>query len=215
MNGLSEISYNHCTKRCIFNASHFQEDTPMQISQIPGLLAFTNKDKFDQNLMEYERRTGKKLVPKTYSVPRQLRELEARMEQENYSKFYIYKKAVSARGKGIKLVRSPHDVDNETGIVQEYLTNTVLIDGYKFDMRVYVLLTSVDPALGYLYTDGIVRFATHAFSMPTDANKNDVKMHLTNAAVNSENHIAQKLANGQDSKWSLKRLFKYLAQHQK
>ena len=85
------------------------------------------------------------------------------MAAENYSKFYIFKKAVSSRGRDIRLVRRPEELESAVGIAQDYLTDMVLINGYKFDMRVYVLLTSVDPALGYLFSDGIVRFASHPF----------------------------------------------------
>lgn len=44
--------------------------------------------------------------------------------------------------------------------------NPYLIDSLKFDMRVYVLITCINPLRVYLYNDGIVRFATE--SNPSD-----------------------------------------------
>lgn len=36
----------------------------------------------------------------------------------------------------------------------------MLIDNLKFDFRVYVLITCIQPLRVYLYKDGLVRFAT-------------------------------------------------------
>ena len=42
-------------------------------------------------------------------------------------------------------------------IVQSYIPNPLLINGYKFDFRLYVLVTSINPLRIYLYKDGMVR----------------------------------------------------------
>ena len=43
-------------------------------------------------------------------------------------------------------------------IVQSYIPNPLLIHGYKFDFRLYVLVTSINPLRIYLYKDGMVRW---------------------------------------------------------
>ena len=43
-------------------------------------------------------------------------------------------------------------------IVQSYIQNPFLINGYKFDFRIYVLVTSINPLRIYLYKDGLVRY---------------------------------------------------------
>jgi len=60
-----------------------------------------------------------------------------------------------------------------------------LIDGYKFDLRLYVLVTSVDPLKIFFFQDGIARFASERYSN-SSINFNDKKnmlSHLTNYSL--------------------------------
>lgn len=51
-------------------------------------------------------------------------------------------------------------------VVSRYISNPMLINGLKFDLRIYVLVTSFDPSLrAYVYHEGLVRFATEPFSL--------------------------------------------------
>ena len=42
-------------------------------------------------------------------------------------------------------------------VCQVYLTKPLLIDGYKFDMRIYVLVTACDPFRIYMFDGSSVR----------------------------------------------------------
>ena len=71
-------------------------------------------------------------------------------------------------------------------IIQRYLWKPFLIDGYKFDLRLYVLVTSVDPLKIFFFNKGIARFASGKYSM-NSINFNDKKsmyIHLTNYSIN-------------------------------
>lgn len=72
-------------------------------------------------------------------------------------------------------------------MVQRYLSRPFLIDGLKFDLRIYVLVAGVDPLRVFIFREGLGRFATETYVAPNKENMEDVCMHLTNYAINKEN----------------------------
>ena len=51
-------------------------------------------------------------------------------------------------------------------LVQKYIANPFLVEGYKMDIRVYVIATSFDPLRLYMHDDGLIRFATEKYHTP-------------------------------------------------
>jgi len=68
------------------------------------------------------------------------------------------------------------------GIIQLYLTNPLLIEGYKFDIRCYMLVARTWPSYVVLYHPGYCRMTLKPFSMSLESLE-DSSIHLTNAAV--------------------------------
>lgn len=62
-----------------------------------------------------------------------------------------------------------------------------LIDGLKFDLRIYVLVAGIDPLRIFVYEEGLARFATEEYRAPRSENLDNKFMHLTNYAINKEN----------------------------
>jgi tubulin polyglutamylase TTLL6/13 len=61
------------------------------------------------------------------------------------------------QGRGIYLTRTYENVSStEPLVVQRYLTDPYLIEGLKFDLRVYIVVTSCDPLRVYMFKVGRV-----------------------------------------------------------
>lgn len=48
-------------------------------------------------------------------------------------------------------------------IIQKFIKHPLLINGYKFDLKMYALVTSCRPLTIYLYGDGLALFGTQTF----------------------------------------------------
>ena len=96
-------------------------------------------------------------------------------------------------------------------MVQGYIPNPLLIGGRKFDLRLYILVTSFNPLRIYMFEEGLARFSTEQYSL------NNLKCryaHLTNYSVNKKSKkFVQNTSDGdacEGDKWSLTSFWSYL-----
>jgi len=78
-----------------------------------------------------------------------------------------------SQGRGIKLVQSTaglqqalKDLEGVDIIASKYLHKPLLVNGLKFDLRVYVLVLACDPLRVFIYKEGLVRFCTEKYKPP-------------------------------------------------
>uniref|UniRef100_A0A1B6DER8 Tubulin polyglutamylase TTLL4 n=1 Tax=Clastoptera arizonana TaxID=38151 RepID=A0A1B6DER8_9HEMI len=192
-----------------------------KINHFPGTFQIGRKDKLWKNLFSLMSKFGKKefgFIPRTYILPQDTKLLRSAWEK-NYGKDkWIVKPPASARGTGIKVIHKWTQIPKKCPlIVQKYIAEPYLINGSKFDLRLYVLVTSINPLCVYLYDNGLVRFASVKYSneMSTLA---DRYMHLTNYSINklSSQYTQNEDASAcQGHKWTLRTLWSYLERENK
>ncbi|MES1904262.1 MAG: Tubulin polyglutamylase ttll6, partial [Paramarteilia canceri] len=156
----------------IFDEKTFDMKRYQKVNHFPGMNEISRKDSLARNLNRM-----KKLFPEDYNIFPHTWILPAEI--------FILKPDIGTMGKGIWItnnideIRSDHDY-----VCQKYISNPLLVDGYKFDMRIYVAVSSVDPLRIYTYREGLARFATVEYRKPSINNVDDNFMHLTNYSVN-------------------------------
>uniref|UniRef100_A0A2K5XZ30 Tubulin tyrosine ligase like 4 n=1 Tax=Mandrillus leucophaeus TaxID=9568 RepID=A0A2K5XZ30_MANLE len=137
------------------------------------------------------------------------------MKSPSFRSIREHQKPASARGIGIQVIHKWSQLPKRRPLlVQRYLHKPYLISGSKFDLRIYVYVTSYDPLRIYLFSDGLVRFASCKYS-PSMKSLGNKFMHLTNYSVNKKNAEYQANADEmacQGHKWALKALWNYLSQ---
>lgn len=195
----------------------------------------------------------KKYFPQGYLIPQDNDALFDVLRDTADDKVFIVKPTTAACGRGISVcrweglltilrdrsaTRMDGGIASETPepnasiladlVVQEYVSRPFLAYGYKFDLRLYVVVTSYEPLRVYLYDEGLVRFATSPYyaQQVTEADGNgvlaplfDCTSHLTNFTINkkSEDFVAPVAEDGEctqktTSKWSLSTLATYVEQ---
>lgn len=151
-----------------------------KINHFPQSYELTRKDRLCYNVVQMQDKFGKdefNIIPDTYILPDEFADfyshfhkLKAKEVQNNQ---WIIKPQNSSQGKGIYIIDDISEVPiDEQCIVSKYITNPLLINGLKFDLRVYVLITSFDPWRIYVYDEGLARFASEAYQSSSPDPKN-------------------------------------------
>ncbi|XP_057638719.1 tubulin polyglutamylase TTLL5 isoform X7 [Chionomys nivalis] len=191
-----------------------------KVNHFPRSYELTRKDRLYKNIIRMQHTHGFKafhILPQTFLLPAEYAEF-----CNSYSKDrgpWIVKPVASSRGRGVYLINNPNQISLEENIlVSRYISNPLLIDDFKFDVRLYVLVTSYDPLVIYLYEEGLARFATVRYDQGSKNIRNQF-MHLTNYSVNkkSGDYVSCDDPEVEDygNKWSMSAMLRYLKQEGK
>lgn len=200
-----------------------------KVNHFPGSFHLGRKDKLWFNLQEKSLKFGEAVFsdfhPATYVLPQDVKLLRRTWISSNGDDWkMILKPPASARGNGITVINKWSQIPKSARmkkrhynkpvlIAQEYISNPCLLfNQSKFDLRVYVLVTSFNPLRIYIYEDGLVRFASEKYTSNQES-LSDPFVHLTNYSINKTNE-SYKSNNEPGSKkghkWTMNTLWKYL-----
>lgn len=196
-----------------------------KVNHFPGSFLLGRKDKLWNNLSRLRTLFGRKevdFVPRTFCLPsdfRLLKEVWGRQSPPDRDSLscvigspsrpcWIIKPPASARGIGVRVIRHWSDIPKQRQmIVQSYISRPYLINQTKFDLRLYVYVTSFNPLRAYLHRNGLVRFASQRYSSAV-ADMHNRYIHLTNYSINK--HTKHTQPGFENHKWKLESLWAYL-----
>ncbi|KAL3882585.1 hypothetical protein ACJMK2_028915 [Sinanodonta woodiana] len=216
-----ESDWNIWWKTSRFRISDYENLAAWQrLNHYPKSTGITRKDCLARNLKRMKGVHGAGVYnfsPLSFNLPNDYTRFVAEyglLKQKNDAKdlLWIFKPADLSRGRGIFIFRDISELQYDcNAVVQSYITNPLLISGYKFDMRIYVAVPSFHPLTIYICQEGIVRFSTEKFDLKCLQN---IFSHLTNTSINkySPSYTADKERVGPGCKWTLTQLRYFLQQ---
>ena len=185
-----------------------------RINHFPNSFEITRKDRLCTNISEMQAKFGLEefgFIPETFVLPDEFNDFLSSFQREKG--LWILKPSCSSQGKGIYLIENVGDVPiDESCVISRYISNPLLINSLKFDMRLYILVTCYEPLRIYLYEDGLARFACEPYSL--SSGKYSKFMHLTNYSVNKkyEGFLQNEDSRRDDMghKWSVSAVMRHL-----
>ncbi|KAL9642227.1 hypothetical protein ABK040_007228 [Willaertia magna] len=192
-------------------------DAFQKVNHFPGSANLGRKDLLFINLFRQKEIMGSNeydFFPDSYLLPY---DHKLFMKKAQEQELFILKPFASSCGRGISVWNSktsePIPEDRKV-LVQEYIHDPLLIGEKKFDMRLYVVVSSFNPLRVYLHCEGLTRFATESYDMEK---LDSVYSHLTNYSLNkkSASYVRNMDENDEEfnenaHKWSIAGLQKQL-----
>lgn len=160
-------------------------------------------------------------VPTTFALPNDYA-LFVEEFRRDPSATWIAKPTGKAQGRGIFLVSRLQQLKKWSNtqkasfsqqvpfrdpyIISRYIDEPLLVGGKKFDLRLYVLVTSYRPLKVYLYRSGFCRFCVEQYTQDV-AEFDNIFVHLTNVAIQKQ---AEDYNDRHGGKWDVNDLMLFI-----
>ncbi|XP_062415770.1 probable tubulin polyglutamylase TTLL2 [Pungitius pungitius] len=213
-----EEDWNLYWRGSAFCVSEYNNLFPWQrLNHHPKTVGITRKDCLARNLKRMRATFGSALYdfsPAAFILPndytRFLSQYSRRHGTRGPSVYWICKPVDLSRGRGIFILEDIKDLAYDRPvIVQRYISEPLLISGYKFDLRIYACVRSFHPLTVYIHQEGLVRFATEKYDLSSPRN---LYAHLTNTSINKfgPSYGAAKERVGHGCKWTMSKFRHFL-----
>jgi hypothetical protein len=172
----------------------FRSIRPEQrVNHFPGSITLHFKDELHHFLARAADRMAPAagwydFFPRTFAMPGDYDRWRAVAAAEP-GVIWIRKPKRMMGGIGISLFVDPDVVEPDDGIIiQQYVADPLLLPGprYKHSLRIYVLVTSLDPLAAFIYPNGPVKFTSRPYGTSPEQLADPV-VHLTNPHVQRTN----------------------------
>ena len=165
-------------------------DPDQRLNHFPGVMSLHRKDHLALQLQADARTRGEEgpaFLPDTHLLPEGADAWRAAARREPDA-VWILKPVNELAGRGIALVRGPDaDLPEAPGwVIQRYVDDPLLLPGdqHKHALRVFAVITALEPLVVYVHPQPIVKFASRPFSLD---HIEDRVRHLTNPSVQRTN----------------------------
>ncbi|CAF1093195.1 unnamed protein product [Adineta steineri] len=211
------------------------KDGEQMINHIQGEDYFTNKLQLYQSLQTYETNylsltkrpqsylTLNQFIPQTFKLD-EIHDRHLLFNLHKPGDIWICKPSGLNQGKGIYIVKDINQLKEKFNqedlfekpktfsikqiktIVQRYIMNPLLVHGKKFDIRCYMLISSVKPLI-VLYHHGYIRLSMFDF----DNDDENLLTHLTNQFVQKKDPKYNDMK--EETAWTMEQLNDYVNEY--
>jgi hypothetical protein len=164
-----------------------------RVNKIPGMdfLCYKSTLFSELNVMRGRYPDLYEFYPHTYLIPDELPDLHREHSficgRTASAPVWVVKPRKGSCGLGIRFIQSMQDAEAITQpSVAQLLVDPFLLNDRKFDFRFFLLISSLEPFSAFIYKEGIARFCTQPYIVPTKTNLDHPFAHLTNTAINKQ-----------------------------
>ena len=183
--------------------NHFDDSKQLTRKDLlkKNLQRFTDMKEMNKYAGEFE------IMPQTYLLPHEYTQFVASFKEfesmkssttaseegkaktePEFHNYWILKPVGLSRGRGISLIKNLAEVVySQSSVIQKYVERPLLcLNHYKFDLRLFIVVTSFKPLEAFIYRDGFARVSTHQYSLNPNDTVNKF-IHLTNSSIQKQN----------------------------